>query len=100
MPDYLTNVDVSDALTYPALGSPQVELGFQPDEILLRNRSEEATIFVSFNGRGNDDIELPPSPDALSAQNIRTKNRKMWVRSGDESHVSTVVLLVEATTEV
>jgi hypothetical protein len=98
MPDFLTNVDVSDVLTYPT--TPQIVLGFQPDEILLRNRSAEATIFVSFNGLGEDDIELPPQSDPLSAQNVRTKNQKLWVRSGDESHTDTVRLLIEATTEV
>lgn len=74
----LQTVSVSSA-TYPAVASPQVDIGWEPDSILLLNRSATATdiVYYSFDGSSDHGILIPGT---LPAIEIRGKRKKIWLR--------------------
>jgi len=66
----------SDA--YPDRLSPQVQIPFEPDSVLIRNHGN-GTVFVSFSDGIRDDEELRAGTP-LQTQEVRTRAQTIWFR--------------------
>lgn len=93
MSAYSLVVTTTGVVTYPA--SPQISLGFEPDEYLFINESAAENIFYSFDGINDHGMMDPGEPS--EAISWRTKAKKVWFRSATGA-ASTV--RVSASTDV
>lgn len=74
----LQTVSVSSA-SYPAATSPQVDIGWEPDSILLVNRSSTSTdiVYFSFDGREDHGLLIPGTIPAIE---WKGKRKRVWLR--------------------
>jgi hypothetical protein len=74
----MATVSVSST-SYTAVTSPSVTVGFEPDSILLLNRSSTAAdvVFISFDGVNDHGILIPGTLPVIEYKEKRTK---IWLR--------------------
>ena len=75
--------------TYAAFALPSVTVGFEPDSILLLNRSSAATdiVYISFDGISDHGLLIPGTLPVLEFKEKRTK---VWLRLDAAAAATTV----------
>lgn len=90
----MATVSVSST-SYTAFASPSVTVGFEPDSILLLNRSSTATdiVYISFDGVNDNGLLIPGTLPVLEFKEKRTK---IWLRL-DAAAATTAVNVMAGT---
>lgn len=84
----MATVSVSST-SYTAVDAPSVTVGFEPDSILLINRSSTAAdvVLISFDGVNNHGLLIPGTLPALEYKEKRTK---IWLKLDSGASTTTV----------